>query len=269
MSNNLPLGVFDSGLGGLCALSEIRRLLPNEDIIYFGDTGRVPYGSRSEETIIKYATEDMNFLASHKVKAVLAACGTVSCVALDKIKNNYPFFSTGIVDASVEKAALATKNKKIAVVGTQATVSNGAFERKLKEIDPEIEVIGISAPLLVALVENGFISPDEEITALAVKRYLERAIEKNADTVILACTHFPLISHFFEKFMPDATVINAGKAAAEKICEILHKDGLLSDKSKGSVTYFVSDTPQNFTATAKMFLGTDEKIEPIRTKITD
>lgn len=258
------IGIFDSGLGGLSALKEVRRLLPSEDIMYFGDTGRVPYGSRSKETIIKYAIQDMNFLASHNVDAVMVACGTVSANALDILRSLHPGIPiVGVIDAGVCAAASATRNKTIGVVGTLSTVASRTFETKLREIDSELNVISTACPLFVPLVENGFVDPDDEITRLTAERYLADIRGAKADTVVLGCTHYPIIASAIAKAVPGASLINVGAAAAAELRDIVAPKSKTDSSRQGTVEYFVSDEPQGFETTASVFLG-----EEIREKVT-
>ncbi len=251
------IGIFDSGLGGLSALKEVRRLLPSEDIIYFGDTGRVPYGTRSKETIIKYSLQDMNFLISKGVDAVLVACGTASSNALPVLREKYPHIPIiGVIDAGVRAAAKATKNKIIGIAGTPSTIGSGAFEKGLHAVDSGFKTVSAACPLFVPLVENGFVSEDDEITRLAAKTHLSPIIEAGADTLILGCTHYPIIAGAIAKVIPGATLINVGAAAAEELRAVM--DNGISTLRLGRVEYYVSDEPQGFERIASIFL--DEEI---------
>ncbi len=248
------IGIFDSGLGGLSALKEVRRLLPGEDIIYFGDTGRVPYGSRSKETIVKYALQDMAFLASHKVDAVMVACGTVSSNALDILKEKYPNIPiVGVIDAGAKAAANATKTGTVAIAGTASTIASGSFAAALSRIDEKIKPIQIPCPLFVPLVENGFADKGNEITKLTIEHYLGGLRKTDADTLILGCTHYPIIAPAISEALPHLKLINVGEAAAVELRDmLLAKD---TKTSEGSVSFFVSDEPYGFEATASAFLG--------------
>lgn len=241
------IGIFDSGLGGLTAYRELHALLPNEKFIYFGDTGRVPYGTRSHELLMKYARQDINFLREKGASAILAACGTVSSVVLDELKDEFDIPLIGVVDASVKEALAATKNGVVGVIGTGATISSGAFERKLKSGGAK-EVISVACPLFVPLVENGYIERDCEVTRLVAKDYLKKIFDAGADTLILGCTHFPIISEIIGDFLPNVTLINSGAAAAKEVA-------VYADGSKGESEFYVSDAPSNFDEVAKVFLG--------------
>lgn len=246
----MPIGIFDSGLGGLCALKELHRILPGADLVYFGDTGRTPYGTRSPETIMKYAAQDARFLMSQNVSAILIACGTVSTVALNALKISLPVPVYGVVSAASREAASVTKNGKIGVLGTGATITSGVFEHELKLINGGLEVTSVACPLLVPVVEYGF--ADDEIAYLAVKRYLSPVLDAGADTVILGCTHFPILRKMMVKAAPHISFIDSGAAAAREVCAAF-PDG----RKPGAVHCFVSDTPSNFNKTAKVFLGED------------
>ncbi len=243
------IGIFDSGLGGLTAARELHTLLPNEKFIYFGDTGRVPYGTRSHELLLKYARQDINFLLSKGARAILAACGTVSSVVLDELKGEFDIPLIGVVDASVKEALAATKNGIIGVIGTGATVSSGAFERKLKEGGAK-DVVSVACPLFVPLVENGYIARECEVTKLVARDYLEKIKEAGADTLILGCTHFPIIAEIIGDVLPGVTLINSGAAAAKEVAKY-------ASSADGESEYFVSDSPVNFDTVARIFLGGD------------
>ena len=246
------IGIFDSGLGGLTAVKEMQKL-SDEELIYFGDTGRVPYGSRSSATITKYACQDAAFLMSKKVDAIVVACGTVSTTALSRLKEALPIPVIGVVEPSAEAAVKATKNGKIAVIGTAATIRSGAFERAIKELSPDIEVTTQACPLFVPLVENGFVQSDCEITRLAAEHYLSKIKDSGADTLILGCTHYPIIAEIISSVLPGVTLINSGAEAAKKAVSILGKSKKIDSPAR--VSYFVSDDPTMFVSSASLFLG--------------
>lgn len=247
------IGIFDSGLGGLTALKELRELCPECDIVYFGDTGRVPYGTRSKEILYRYADEDVRFLLSKGAVRILAACGTVSSVALPVIEGSYPVKITGVVLPAAREGVAATKNKRIGVIGTGATISSGAFAREIKAIDPECEVMEVACPLFVPLVENGFIGEECELTHLAVREYLCGIRDFGADVLILGCTHFPIIASHIAAYLGDGvTLINSGSAAAREL-----SIEAAAHKGEGRCDIYVSDSPASFEAVAKIFLGTD------------
>lgn len=252
------IGIFDSGLGGLSALKEVRRLLPWEDIVYFGDTGRVPYGSRSKETIIKYALQDMHFLTSHNVDAVMVACGTVSSNALDILKERHPGLPIiGVIEAGAKAAASITKSGTVAIAGTASTIASGSFSAALLNIDKTIKAISIPCPLFVPLVENGFTDKNNEITALTIEHYLGALRSTDADTLILGCTHYPIIAPAISKVLPNLNLVNVGEASASELANIIGQKS--SKKSVGEVYFYVSDEPFGFEATASVFLGEEIK----------
>ena len=246
------IGIFDSGLGGLTALKEARRLLPDEDIIYFGDTGRVPYGTKSAGIITKYAMQDASFLMSKGVKAILVACGTVSTTALDRLKESFPVPITGVVEPAAVAAAKATKNGRVGIIGTSATVRTGAFDRAVKRYDPEIVTFSQDCPLFVPLVESGFVGRGCEITRLTCEHYLHAFRDRKIDTLILGCTHYPIIADVISDVLPGVTLISSGAAAAEKLARDIGDSG-----ESGNVSYYVSDDPGLFCSSASIFLGTD------------
>lgn len=244
------IGVFDSGLGGLTALREAQRLMPDHDFVYFGDTGRVPYGTRSAETITRYTAQCLRFLDGKRVDAVLAACGTVSSVALDRLQRDYFFPIVGVVKPAAAAAAAATRNGRIGVIGTGATIASRSFEKRLKALDGTIETMSVACPLLVPLVENGFIAPDDDVALPAVRRYLAPLREFGIDTLILGCTHFPLLADVIRTVLPAVTLINSGQEAARALADTVPRGG-----ESGHTTFYVSDNPDNFSAVASLFLG--------------
>lgn len=253
-----PIGVFDSGLGGLSTVRAMKKLLPNEDIIYFGDTGRVPYGTRSNEMIETYTAQDIKFLRTFSCKMIVVACGTVSTVAKDTI-NALQEKSTGIVVPSAKAAAVATKNNIIGIMGTSATVNSGAFDMEIHKHNQDAQIVSAACPLLVSLVESNWIDIDDEVTNSAVKRYLKPILEKGADTIILGCTHFPILAPIIQKAVGDkVTLIDTGFEEAMYVKKILEENDMKNDENNpGAQKYFVSDKTQNFCDVAKVLLGED------------
>lgn len=265
-NRNRPIGVFDSGLGGLSAVREIRSLLPAEDLIYFGDTGRVPYGTRSRETIRRYAAQDIRFLLSHAdCKAVVVACGTVSANALDMLRENNDIPIIGVIDPAVNAAARTTKNGKIGVIATPSTIASGAYEKALLANNPSFSVISQACALFVPLVENGFVDADDPIPRLTAERYLAPIKESGADTLILGCTHYPLLSAVISAVLPDVTLIDTGYEAAQSLAKLLSEREMQTPTaSPGTSRFYVSDEPQGFAHAASRFLGLSEN-EPLPT----
>ncbi len=265
---NDAIGVFDSGLGGLTCVRELRRVLPNESIIYFGDTGRVPYGNRSADTIYKYALEDVRFLLGKRVKMVVAACGTVSSVAGSAGENlSVPF--TGVVVPAARAAANATRNNKIGVIGTAATVASGSYGKEIAKINENAQVFAQACSLFVPLVEGGFISADDVIVKETVKRYLEPLKNKGIDTLILGCTHYPILREAIANYMGEGvTLVDSGASAAAYVRELLQENDMLAyDSNEAKYHFYVTDEPQGFTATASLLLGEDISSEVERVAI--
>jgi len=257
-----PVGVFDSGFGGLSAVRELRRALPNEDIIYFGDTGRVPYGGRSVSTIIKYAKQDIRFLESFDIKAILIACGTVSS-ALHRFSDEIALPVTGVVEPTVASAKSSTKNGKIGIIGTAATIASGAYERALGD---GFEVMSVACPLFVPLVENGRFEPGDVVIETVAREYLAPFAGFGCDTLILGCTHYPLLKRVIAGVLPGVTLIDSGAEAALALKSMLSAGGLSSGRENGgAVDYHVSDDPENFSRLASIFMG--EPVEACAKKV--
>ena len=205
-----PVGVFDSGVGGLSAVRELRKLLPSENIIYFGDTSRVPYGGRSPEILLKYARQDVHFLRSFDIKAILVACGTVSTTCLPVLRGENDLPILGVVEPACRRAVQMTKNGRVGLIATAASVRSGAYEKCIAEIDPAVEVIAKACPLFVPLVENGRYRPGDAVIETVAREYLEPLGRTGIDTLILGCTHYPLLMDVIGGIMgPAVTLINA------------------------------------------------------------
>lgn len=254
------IGIFDSGLGGLTALREVVKLLPGRDIVYFGDTGRVPYGSRSAEILVRYALQDMRFLCTHGVDIVLAACGTVSSTALGAIRDNFDLPIIGVVEGAAQAAVQATKNGKIGVIATGATISSGAFQRAIAAAAPAVEVTALACPMLVPLVENGYIADDDPVTALVLADYLAPIQAAGCDTLILGCTHYPILTGAIARVLPGVTLINSGAEAARLLAAQVPP---AQPGESGHIHYYVSDSVPGFARIASIFLG-----EPVEAEVT-
>lgn len=262
--DNRSIGIFDSGLGGLTSVKEIMRVLPGESVIYFGDTGRVPYGTRSKETIIKYSKSDINFLLSKNVKLIVVACGTVSSQALPEIRGDYDVPVIGVVEPAARAALKATKNGKIGIIGTNGTIKSGAYEKFLRENGKDTKTYSCACPLFVPLAENGHF--DTKMTELAAEEYLSGIKAHGVDTLILGCTHYPLLRKAIGRFMgEDVTLIDAGAAAADELSRLLDKYELHSQNQKAERSYFVSDDVNGFTELGGIFLNQkiDGQVEKI------
>ncbi len=252
--NNAAIGAFDSGLGGLTVVSQIHKYLPKESIVYFGDTGRVPYGGRSNETILRYAEQDINFLKSHSVKLIVAACGTVSSVATG-LSDSFDIPFVEVVTPASEAAVNATVNGRVGVIGTSATVASHSFKKRIAAINSDIDVVEYACPLFVPFVESGLISKDDELVIGIVNRYLKPLINEKVDTLIMGCTHYPILAPAIQSVMGDSVkLINTGEAAALKIKTILTDKNMLAEKEPEH-HFFVSDTTQTFFSTSEILLG--------------
>lgn len=259
--DNRPIGVFDSGLGGLTGVRELRRCLPHEEIIYFGDTGRVPYGSRSPETILQYARQDIAFLRSKNVKCIMAACGTVSSIYPAAEAAALPVPYLGVVDAAAREAAFATKNRRIGVIGTAATIRSRSYEKLLRQLVPGVEITAQACPLFVPLVESGYVdqsAPEkQQVTRLVIAQYLAQIRDAGVDTLILGCTHYPLLREMIAQFMGSGvTLVDPARTAAHHLERMLGERGLRADRTEaGQAHFYVSDLPDSFVQTADLFLG--------------
>ncbi len=258
MADTRPIGVFDSGLGGLTVVKELQRLLPGEDIVYFGDTGRVPYGTRSFETITQYARQDEAFLLANGVKLIVAACGTVSAVAAHTgAELPVPFVE--VVSPACAAAAAQTKNQKIGVIGTSATVRSGMYTQKLLEHCSSLQVTATACPLFVPLVENGWIDRADTVAIETAKRYLADMQANGADTLILGCTHYPVLKEIIGDIMgPQVTLINTGVYAAQRVQALLQANRLQNNSGHtGQLRCFVTDRAESFSNVATLLLGQD------------
>ncbi len=256
-NKNAPIGVFDSGLGGLTAVRALRRLLPQEDIIYFGDTGRVPYGTRGVNTIIQYAKQDIAFLLSRNVKYVMAACGTVSSTLPQQFSDAMPVPYIGVVHSAAKAAVAATRTGRIGVIGTPATIKSESYNRAISALLPDAAITATGCPLFVPLVENGYFGADNAVTKLVAQDYLRAVKAAEVDTLILGCTHYPLIAPVLQSIMGEhVTLIDPGRETAHAAKSALAAANLLRDDAHiGTAQYFVSDTTESFAQLSEWFLG--------------
>ena len=254
-----PIGVFDSGLGGLTAVRELRQLLPSENIIYFGDTSRVPYGGRSPEILLKYARQDVHFLRSFDIKAVLVACGTVSTTALPQLQAENDLPMVGVVEPTCRRAVLMTQNKRGGLIATAASVRSGAYERTLHRLDETIHVVSRACPLLVPLVENGRVRRGDVVIETVAREYLTPLKNAGVDTLILGCTHYPLLTDVIGDVMgPGVELVSAGEESAFELKRMLKARELRADeRRRGETEFYVSDRVEDFERTASLFLQED------------
>lgn len=263
--DNRSIGVFDSGLGGLTAVKEIMRLLPDENIVYFGDTSRVPYGTRSKETILKYTHSDINFLLSRDVKMIVIACGTASSAALPEINREFEVPIFGVVEAGAKRAAYATRNNRVGIIGTPATIKSGAYAKYINEYNSQVQVFENACPLFVPLVENGHFNT--EVTRLVVDEYLHDIRDAGVDTLILGCTHYPLLAEAIADYMGEGvTLISPGEEVAKQIKAVMTPETAHDTTAETDrYSYFVSDSVDNFEELGSIFLETkiDGKVSKI------
>ena len=255
--NNNAIGVFDSGLGGLTCLKELNKLIPNENVIYFGDTARLPYGTRSRETILEYARQDIAFVKKQNVKMIIAACGTVSSVLGSGKTSDGDTPFTGVLLPAAQAACGITRNGKIGVIGTEATIKSGSYGKAIRGIRPDVSVIGVACPLFVPLVESGFTARDNKVAQLVAEQYLAPIKKEGVDTLILGCTHYPIIRDVISDFMGNSvTLISSGEEAAKYAYNMLMSREMLSDREEnGTNTYYTSDSVELFGDNARAFMG--------------
>lgn len=253
--DNRPIGVFDSGLGGLTVLKEIMEKLPGEDVIYFGDTARIPYGSRSRETVIKYSFQCLRFLLSKNIKAIVIACNTASAIALEESKKVFDIPIIGVIEPGAKAAIGATKNNRVGVIGTVGTINSEAYQKKIRRMHPSIEVMGVSCPLFVPIVEEGW--ADTDVAMITAEKYLLELKEHHIDTLVLGCTHYPILRYTVKKIMgEDVTLVNPAYETARCTKDMLKENCLLSDKIDGAkYEFYVSDDPEKFRRIGGNILG--------------
>ncbi len=255
-----PLGVFDSGLGGLTVVRALREAMPGEDIIYLGDTARVPYGTKGPQTVIKYALGCAKSLVSRRVKAIVIACNTVSAVAPDRLRVELDLPILGVIEPGARAAVGASKAGKIGVLATTGTIASGAYPRAVAAVSTRVETVGQAAPLLVPLAEEGW--TDGDVPTLAVRRYLEPLANAGVDVIVLGCTHYPLLRQVIEReararIGGHVTVVDSAYAAANDVREFLMARGLANEEGEGRVKLLVTDMPKSFGEIATRFLGAE------------
>lgn len=249
---NRPIGIFDSGVGGLTVLKEIRKLLPCEDIVYFGDTARVPYGGKSKSTVIKFSTNNILFLLRKKVKIVVVACNTSSAVALDYLREAFSIPIVGVIEAGINKALELSVNKKIAIIGTKSTIESKSYQRQLKNKDNRVRVYAKSCPLFVPLVEEDLLNG--KIVNEAISMYLKDFKRQGIDVIILGCTHYPLLKRQIAAYLKTPSVVDSAKEVARHTKDVLAVNGLLSKNKRPNIEFYVSDDPEGFARSAQLFL---------------
>ena len=261
IDRDAPVGVFDSGIGGLTVAREIMRNLPSEKIVYFGDTARVPYGSKSKETIVRYSRQIIHFLKEQQVKAIVIACNTASAYALETIKKELDIPIIGVVEPGARVACETTVNDRIGVIGTEATVHSGIYTSFIRRQKPDVQVVSKACPLFVPLVEEGWLK--DPITMEVARRYLEELLQYDIDTLILGCTHYPLLRSTVQKIVGDkVNLVNPAYETARDLKKLLERENLSNpdtetDPSEMSHRFYVSDAADKFNKFANSILPYD------------
>lgn len=260
-----PIGIFDSGMGGLTVLKEIRNLLPHEDIIYFGDTAHLPYGNKSKEAVTRYAFTAADFFSEHGVKLIVVACNTASVYAIAELKDKLSIPVIGVLESGVN-AAIKNTRKAIGIIGTRGTINSRAYEEKISSINPELKIFAKPCPLFVPLIEEGWI--DNPVTREVAKIYLSDLAGK-IDSIILACTHYPLLKDIIaETIGPDVNVLDSATEVAKTVKEVLSRLKLdNSEDNTGNSRFFVSDSPDAFMKMGEKFLN--DKIDNVELFVMD
>jgi glutamate racemase len=265
MRSSAALGVFDSGLGGLTVVRALRRLLPHEDIVYLGDTARVPYGTKGPATVVRYAMGCASHLVARGVKAIVIACNTVSAVAPERLRVEHDIPVLGVIEPGARAAVAATRTGRIGVLATAGTISSGAYARAVQAVSTRAEVFGQAAPLLVPLAEEGWTEGD--VPRLAARRYLEPLAAAGVDVIVLGCTHYPLLRPVIEAetralLGPEARVVDSASSTALDVHDFLHARGLAAERDRpGRLEVRVTDLPRTFEEVARRFLGADSPEE--------
>src|SRR5574344_686705 len=250
---DFPVGIFDSGVGGLTVAREVMRQMPNENIVYFGDTARVPYGSKSKETIINFSRQIVEFLKTKNVKAIVIACNTASALALETIKEEVDIPVIGVVKPGAKTAAMTTKNKRIGVIGTEATINCGIYTEYLREINAEIQVFAKTCPLFTPLVEENWLY--DSVTIEIAERYLSEFKGYDIATLVLGCTHYPLIRHILQKVVGDkVSLVNPAYETAIALKKVLESNGLIREAGVMEHKFYVSDGAEKFRSFANSIL---------------
>ncbi len=248
------IGIFDSGLGGLTVAQEIARALPHETLIYLGDTARYPYGNKSAETVRRYSLENSEFLVEKGIKLLVVACNSAAATALDAIAHQFAVPVVGVIEPGARAAVARTRNRKVGVIGTEATIASGAYTRALRTLAPGIEIYTRSCPLFVPLAEEGW--TDNEVAGAAASLYLTSLRHSGIDTLVLGCTHYPLLSQVIARVMgPDVALVDSAHTTAEAVVERLRRDDLLRLEGDGGISFFVTDVPDRFVKVGARFMG--------------
>ena len=259
-----PIGVFDSGIGGLTVVRELMRQLPNESIIYFGDTARVPYGPKSPDTVLRYSREITEFLKAQGIKAMVIACNTATAHALHALREENDLPIVGVIEPGSRAAARVTRGGRIGVIGTYGTINSHAYEKAIEAVAPNAKISALSCPLFVPLVEEGWL--DTEATTLIAKEYLTPLVEAEIDTLVLGCTHYPLLKHVIGKIVGrDVRLIDSAEETAAETATVLRENGLEhSETHDARYRFIASDAPEQFLRVGQRFLGASiDRVETV------
>lgn len=251
--NENPIGVFDSGIGGLTVVKEIRKILPHENIVYLGDTARLPYGTKSVDSIIRFSLENSQFLISRGAKYIVIACYSSTSVAIEIVRKNVSVPVIGVIEPGVRKALEVTKTGKIGVIGTTLTIYSGAYEKAFRTIDDRCEVLGRPCPLFVSLVEEGWLT--HPATELIAETYLKPLKDDGVDTLLLGCTHFPMLMPVLKKAMGDINYVDASREVGVTLANNLKEAGLQHPHKGGGLSIYLTDLSMNFKEIGERFLG--------------
>jgi glutamate racemase len=255
MRTDRYVGIFDSGIGGLTVAKAIAAKLPNENIIYFGDTAHLPYGTKSEKQIIEFATNDVKFLSQFDLKALVIACNTADSVARETLESQFDLPIYGVIEPASKRAAEMTRNNRIGIMATAATVRSHAYNRAIHKYNADAEIYSQACPLLVPLVENGRYKKDDIVVTTVLKEYLEPLLEKDVDTIVLGCTHYPLLQDAIHSIVPDIKIISSSDAAADTLLHGLVRTKDINLGDGGERKYYVSDDAEHFHENALIFIG--------------
>ena len=250
MNDSRPIGIFDSGIGGLTVVKAVRELLPSENIFYLGDTARVPYGGKSPVTVERYSREMIEMLVAEDVKAIVIACNSASAVALPNLEGDFRVPIVGVIQPGAQAAVAATRNRHVGVIGTRATIKSGAYERAIRALGPDIAIAARPCPLLVPLIEEGWLN--DEITDRIIARYLEPLVRQGIDTLVLGCTHYPLLADAISRFLQDkVTLDDSAKNCAKAVEQLLDRESIRNPKGSGKLQVALTDTPEGFLDVAR------------------
>lgn len=258
LSIDSPIGIFDSGVGGLTVMRQLMHVLPNEHMIYFGDTARIPYGGKSQETIIRYSIENAIFLLEQKIKLLVIACNTATAAALPKLTQIFNIPIVGVIEPGAEKAVSVAKGGTIAVLATKATIESKAYQKEIHRLLPNCNVISIACPLFVPLVEEGFLNHPS--TSLIVQEYLKPLKNASVDTVLMGCTHYPLLQSLIQQELgAHVSIVDSASTCAAKVSDLLARHRMQASMQKPTYRYFVSDDPDKFRVLGEKLFGTPLK----------